>query len=110
MITDYCTAFQTEEIGSPLCYADSVADIYLDGEIRSVCEKHRPSTQPLHPAERLQWLRVVEGGQVVCEHCGEPVPCIDEVLVHMRTDWHQMCKATGWCVVAKVPLDQLPQL
>lgn len=45
MITHYCTAWETDLVGSPLCYRDTVADALLGGEWRSVCEKHRSGDQ-----------------------------------------------------------------
>lgn len=70
----------------------------------------------LHPPSRLGWLRTVEGRDadgeplVVCEHCGEPTPCTEEILRHMDTDLHHvLCAATGRCMVAGRPLEELPR-
>jgi len=72
-------------------------------------------TAPLHPANHFEWRQVVEGRdanghpQVVCDHCGEPVPCIDAILVHMDGPTHQqLCRATGHCWYAKRPVSELP--
>lgn len=66
---------------------------------------------PLHPENRVAWLQVVEAGEVVCDHCGMPVPCVDAVLAHMRTDeHHEVCQATGHCYYARRPVEELPKL
>lgn len=70
----------------------------------------------LHPASPLMWEQTVEGcgpdgnPLVVCEHCGEPVPCVEKIIRHMDTDWHQrMCIPTGTCGLAGRPIDELPR-
>jgi hypothetical protein len=69
----------------------------------------------LHPDNRLEWQQTVEGltadghPQPVCEHCGEPVPCVENVLRHMDTDLHRTyCRPTGFCIVAERMIRDLP--
>lgn len=69
----------------------------------------------LHPASLLGWSQTVEGLDadlmplVVCDHCGEPVPCIEKVLRHMDTDGHRcFCRPTGTCTVTGRPVAELP--
>lgn len=79
----------------------------------SAPERNYPADS-LHPANRLEWLQTVEGRTadgaplVVCEHCGEPVPCVEAILRHMDTQEHRWCLTAGFCHYAGTMLNQLP--
>lgn len=67
--------------------------------------------EPLHPESILAWELVVEAGELVCEHCGMPAPCIDAILRHMNTAEHRSyCQSVpgGNCYYARRPLAELP--
>ena len=68
--------------------------------------------EPLHPAYfPWAWEQVIEGGRIVCNHCGEPVPCVDAILAHIKTESHHaLCQAREVCYYARRPLKELPKL